>query len=383
MSQRYFASISPGLEALLLDELRHMKVRKCVSVRGGVEFEATARGFYEVMAWSRLANRVMLRLDVFRARDAMELYRKAGRIAWERVLPPGAEVVISSSAHQSRLKGSGEIADRVRDAILSTWREEWGTPPSFVPYDPALVGGKRQRLFVRLEDNQCTVSIDASGAPMFRRGWRHQTGAAPLRENMAAAMLQAISWAPGTPLLDPTCGSGTFLIEAAKRQRQQPPRIWEDTDYAFHHWPNYQPARWDAVTSKDEAEVPDTAHLWGQDVDSGVLAVAAENARRAGVLGDVIWDEGAVSEMKPQAAAGVLVSNPPYGERLSRYTGDHQKGPVEQSLFASFLAHFAGWRMGVLLPATYQPRKQGLVFTQLLSFSNGGLDVCFWEVTHA
>jgi len=242
MSQRYFAVITPGLEGALASELRSLPTRKRSVVEGGVGFEATGVGFYQVMHRSRLANRVYLRVDEFRARDPQELYRKAKRIDWARLLHPGQPVVVEGRSKASRIFGSGAVVARVEDGIADYWRERLDrTPPDF---------GHPQRLLARLHEDRCTLSLDAAGALMHRRGWRLAPGRAPLRENCAAALLQLLGWQPGVPLIDPMCGSGTFLIEAARWAATLPPRRW--SSYAFHHWANFNPARWESTCRRDE-----------------------------------------------------------------------------------------------------------------------------------
>ncbi|CAN0568594.1 unnamed protein product, partial [Laminaria digitata] len=249
MAQRYFAVTSPGLEEVLLDELKGFKIKKPKVLQGGVEFQATGRGFYQVLRGSRIAHRLYLRVDDFRARDAYELYRKSRRFEWERLLiggTPQRVVELRGVAHRSRLGGSGEVVDRVADGIYDRFVEELFVRPPKLMRDERYEGeGRTHSLMVRLSEDRCELNLEAAGRAMHQRGWREETGRAPIRESLAAAMLRMSGWAPGMPLLDPMCGSGTFVIEAARQVAGLEPRAW--TEYMAFDFVNANRELFDEV----------------------------------------------------------------------------------------------------------------------------------------
>lgn len=375
MAQRYFAVTTPGLEETLLQELRGFKVKKPKVMRGGVEFQATARGFYQVLHFARTTHRLYLRVDEFRARDVHELYKKTRRIDWERLLPVDAHapVQIRGVSHRSNVSGSGELVERVLDGVRDHFTLDLATAP------PTLL---RERdhvqnpitLMVRMSDDRCELSLEAAGRALHQRGWREESGEAPLRETLASAMLEMCGWQPGTPLLDPMCGSGTFLIEAARKTLERSPRCW--SDYAALRWANANPELFEEVrgeVSEEAAPAPEEVTIFGQDRDVGVLLKASRNARRAGVQRLVQLKEEPVSQLLPPLALpGLMICNPPYGERLRR------DGAI-QELLARAEEHFEGWRLALVLPRDFDMRTARVPMEELGRFTNGGLPVTLWQ----
>jgi len=369
MSQKYFAVTTPGLEQALHDELRALRTRKRVILKGGVEFEATNKGFYQAVYHSRVANRIYLRLDSFRAKDTYELHRKSKRFAWERVLPPGCEVALEATTRRSKRKGTGEIENTVLYGIQDHFKELGETPPTRAhEFDNTPF-----RLLVRLEDNRCTLSIDAAGRSMHQRGWRQEIGRAPLRENVACALLNLIGWKPGVPLLDPMCGAGTFVIEAARMHKGLPPRQW--SDYAFHHWANFQSETWEKIVAETSEPVEGELALAGSDNNKGIIGISERNAERAEITEEVSFQLRQAQAIMPHSEnPGFVVLNPPYGARLPRFS------QTELDMFTQFIKHFPGWTMGMLMPEAAKPEFDGLHFEELTAFRNGGMPVRFWKI---
>lgn len=376
MAQRYFAAVSPGLEEPLLRELRTMRVKKLTIDEGGVEFQATSRGFYQVLHNSRIASRIYLRVDDFRARDRQELYRKSRRIDWERLLNPFQPLFIDATSRRSSLTGTGEITDVITDGITDHFEKDLKqrNVPKVTYKDPHSI-----RLVARLSTNRCTLSLDAAGQPMHRRGWRAAAGKAPLRENIACALLETLGWKPGLPLLDPMCGAGTFLIEAARYAQKIPPRDWKE--YPNQKWENFQSEQWEKVTSSEELlETAKLDTLFGQDKNAGVLRKAVSNARGAQVEFDIQFERETLENILPPCEQkGFIIANPPYGHRLERE--ESGKSP-ERLLTERFADHFEGWTLGLLLPEESWPVHPKLKIEKALSFQNGGLPVHFWILTH-
>lgn len=375
MAQTYFASTQPGLEAALLAELRALKIKKPRQLTGGVEFQATYATLYEANLTLRTATRIWLRLDEFRARDTSELYRKCRRFDWERLL--GSELCIDVRAHsqQSRMVHTGTIVEVVEQAISEHFSQDLQRPaPTFGDDENA------QRLMVRIEGDRCEISLDSSGARLQQRGWRTQAGPAPLRENIAAGLLGLCGWQPHQPLLDPMCGSGTILIEAALLATHTAPNL--ERSFAFERWQNTDAARVAALRERLSSEFTsdDSAPLLGFDVDPSVLDAAHANARRAGVNARLNLTPAPLRDLTaPDTAPGWIITNPPYGERL-------QSGDALPTLLERWQTELPHWSLGFIWPRDRAAEVQKLAGDRLSVVStifNGGISVDLWTSSPA
>jgi putative N6-adenine-specific DNA methylase len=339
-----FAVAAPGLEPLVARELSAIGVR-AQPVPGGVGFHATSAQLYAANLWLRIASRVIVRLATLRASAFYELERQARRVPFERFIAPGSSVEIHVSCHKSKLYHSDAVAERIRQAIARRSRLGDGT-------DGALV-------LVRLFHDECTISIDSSGALLHRRGYRLATAKAPLRETLAAAMIVASEWDTRSALVDPFCGSGTIPIEAVWIARRRAPGI--QRAFGFMKWPEFDAALWNTACEQARAnELPAAGTpIVGADRDAGGIAAALANAERAGVTGDVELRVQTISELQAPATTGWLVTNPPWGVRVGE--------PAKlRDLFARFgqvaRERLPGWHVTLLAPAVVtNPARLGLV----------------------
>lgn len=318
-----YAVTVPGLEPLLVQELtalgipaspaRSARERGTLSPDpGGVEFEASLSDLYRVNLHLRTASRVLARLGEFQAPGFEELKKHISRLPWEQVLRPGMSVSVRVTCHKSRLYHSDAVAREVAASITS----RLGKPVHLASFNES-AKPLPQLIVVRLVHDHCTVSVDTTGELLHRRGYRLETAKAPLRENLAAGLLLASGWQPTTPLIDPFCGSGTLPIEAALIARQIAPG--KNRRFAFMNWPNYDPAVWKEVyqqaLAREQAEAP--ALILGSDRDEGAIRIANANAARAGVLENIEWKCQSFSAIEPPKGPGWVVTNPPYGVRVS------------------------------------------------------------------
>ncbi len=214
-----FAVCQPGLERIVADELRALGIANPRPVLGGAEFRGFLTHLYRVNLWSRTTERVLLRLREFRAESFRELHHKAARTAWEEFLLPGCEVSIRATCHKSILMHTGGVAERIVNGIS----DRLGQPSKPITTDEENKSARSNFIVVRIGDDRCQISLDASGALLHFRGYRQATAKAPLRETLAAAMLLSSGWTPDRSLLDPFCGSGTIPIEAGLIARKIPP----------------------------------------------------------------------------------------------------------------------------------------------------------------
>ena len=302
-----FAVAAPGLEPLVQAELEGLAGPFRIAVEapeaGGVSFRADLAGLYAANLHLRIASRVLVRVGAFHASAFHELERRGRRLPWAGFLPPGTPARFRVTSRKSKLYHQDAVAQRlltVSGAVPAADREA-------------------QEFVVRLFRDECTVSADASGELLHRRGYRLATAKAPLRETLAAAMLAGAGWNGAVPLLDPMCGSGTIPIEAALLARRIPPGLGRG--FAFERWPGFDATVWERVRAAARERIASHAAvpLLGSDRDAGAVAAAAANAERAGVGHDVVWRRTAISGIEPPAAPGLVLSNPPYGARVGYF----------------------------------------------------------------
>lgn len=367
-----FASCAPGLEGVLEGELAELGLIKPRLVLGppaepgGVAFEGDLRALARANRESRLAERVLLRHGPFPAADFAALERGASLLPWERYLRPGAPVAVRAEAKASRLYHEKGIAERVAKGIGLRLKKV--SPP--VPYDEAK---PVPLVYVRVENDRCLVGVDSSGPPLHRRGWRLQTAKAPLRETLAAALIRASGWDRTSPLLDPFCGSGTIAIEAALWARGVPPGAGRR--FAFMDWPGLEGEAWAGEAGAARA-APSAPRILASDRDAGAVEAARANAERAGVADAVEFSTRAVSAVEPPRGPGWVVTNPPYGVRVS-------EGKDLRDLYAGLgkvlKARCGGWQVGLLTSEPALARSVGIGLEPGLSTLNGGLSVRIWR----
>ncbi len=364
MSQNWFATCAPGLEEILRAEIRDLGGRKAKLATGGVEFDASNKAAYNVLYNLRTAHRLYLRVDEYRARDLPELYNKARRIPWERVIDASHRVRINAYSINSRETHTDKIAESTGYAIREHFEEELKVAAPEITTE-----GGEQLVMVRVEENRCTISLDASGELLFRRGWREHQGEAPLRESYAAAMLYGLEWSPDEALVDPMCGAGTIAIEAATMAAGRPPGSMRE--FQLQTWANFREDSWPEAPAPREGN----PYIYASDRDAEVVQAAKTNVEAAGVKVHV--DVHDVAELEPPAPSGLLIANAPYGVRLD-------DGAMESihALCSTFETRFAGWRMGVLAHRDVTLPVKTSKATVVADFRNGGIPVRLWRVEH-
>lgn len=366
-----FAVCAPGLEAVVAAELQALGLRPAPPTAGGVAFSGGLPELYRANRELRAASRVLVRLGRFHAAEFWELHKKTARLPWERYLPTGAALALRATCHKSRLYHSDAVAERVARAI----GERLGRPvmPHAVTEDAEALPGAL--VVIRLAHDDCTVSVDSSGELLHRRGYRLATAKAPLRETLAAGVVLASGWDKAAPLADPFCGSGTLVIEAALLAAGIAPGA--QRRFAFMDWPGFQPSAWEAVAQPPAPAGPPPV-LWASDRDAGAVQAARANAERAGVATQITFAEHALSAFTPPPGEGWIVTNPPYGLRVS------EAGAL-RDLYARFgevlRERCPGWRVAFLCPEARLAHATGLRLdpNQAPPLAHGGLRVRLWQ----
>lgn len=373
---RFFASCARGLEELLATDLRtHAGVEPRVAV-AGVQFTATLAEAYRLCLWSRIASRVFVQLAEIPAADAPQLLAGVTDQPWELHIPPGATFAIDFSGTSTTLRNTLFNARCVKDGIVDRLRALTGARPDVDVRAPDV------RVSARLHRDRVTLGIDLCGDALHRRGYRGGTGAAPLKESLAAAVLLRGDWpriaAAGGMLFDPACGSGTLLIEGAAMAQRQAPGLTRDL--AAQRWPGHDRAAWDAACAEARAQQLDIAalpRLLGADADGRVLGHARENAGRAGVAAAIHFEQAPLARVDTVldggAEAGLLVCNPPYGERMGEVAA---LKPLYADLGRLVRERASDWNVAILTVDGPLVEALGLRFTRRYKVFNGAIECC-------
>ncbi|HEX5961761.1 MAG TPA: bifunctional 23S rRNA (guanine(2069)-N(7))-methyltransferase RlmK/23S rRNA (guanine(2445)-N(2))-methyltransferase RlmL [Rhodanobacteraceae bacterium] len=370
----FFATCPKGLEYLLRDELAALGCEAHEAL-AGVRFSGSLEDGYRACLESRLASRILLALSEFDAADAETLYAGVQAIDWSGHLAPDATLAIDASGSSGSLAHSGFAAQKVKDAIVDQCRERSGTRPTIRLERPDV------RLNLHLHKGRAIVSLDLSGEPLHRRGWRRDQGEAPLKENLACAMLLRARWpgtyAAGGALVDPMCGSGTLLIEAAWMAAGVAPALQRD-HFGFLGWRSHDAALWRGLHEAAQARALEglrglRACFFGSDSDPRMVAATTHNLQSAGVAGFVTLEKHDVAHLQRPGgfAHGLVITNPPYGERM----GDLAALPaLYRTLGERLKADFVGWRAAVLTSEPELEHALGLGADKHYALFNGAIE---------
>ncbi|MGH8595021.1 MAG: bifunctional 23S rRNA (guanine(2069)-N(7))-methyltransferase RlmK/23S rRNA (guanine(2445)-N(2))-methyltransferase RlmL [Gammaproteobacteria bacterium] len=352
MLSRYFATCPKGTADLLATELRLFGAEHVVERTGGVAFEGTLETAYRACLWSRTANRILLIIARFAAADSNELYAGAAAVHWLAHLAPTGRLAVDAVTDHAVLSHPHFVAQRIKDAVVDQVREQTGVRPSVDIDDPDL------RINVYLDRGTAQIAIDLAGVSLHQRGYRGRHGTAPLKENLAAAILLRAGWpelaAGGAPLVDPMCGSGTIAIEGALIAADIAPGLLRRA-FGLQRWCGHDDRLWQGLiqeaAERREKGFSRLPQIVGFDVDPSSIEAARQNLTRAGLQGYVQIETRAVeraSPLSPGSGAGLVVCNPPYGKRLA----DADLGDLYRAFGRSLRQHFANWEVAVLSTPT-------------------------------
>jgi putative N6-adenine-specific DNA methylase len=374
-----FLPCAAGVEELLAQEVHDitgLQGEDLRSHRGGVLVRASWRDAMRLNLHSRLAQRVLIELSNTPYRTEQDLYEAASNVAWEIWFTPKQSFKIEVTAQHSPLTSLNFAALRVKDAVADRFRFKTGVRPDVNVQWPDA------RIYLHLTTERATVYIDTSGEALFKRGWRADKGDAPLKETLAAAMLAASGWDASTPLYDPCCGSGTIAIEAAQIACNIAPGSLRR--FGFEKLLPFQPHVWSAIQQQAEAaEHPPEVEIFGSDVAHRMVDFASRNAERAGVAEFIQFRGGDALQRMPPAPAGVMLLNPPYGERIevAGVAGQREAAQTEDGsgdFFPQLASHwkknYAGWTAWMLTPDLKLPGKMRLKESRRVPMWNGPIE---------
>jgi len=372
MSEVFFSPVPRGLEEALSEELRTLGANEVRPVPGGVVWQGDWLTCWRANLESRLATRVLWRVGNGRYRGEADIYRLAQSLTWAKWFTPNETIRVFVTARQSPLKSLEFITLRIKDAVCDHFRAVRGSRPSVDTAHPMV------RIYAFLDRDEVTLYLDTSGEPLYKRGFKPGTVEAPLKENLAAGILQLTGWRGDAeePLVDPMCGSGTFLIEAAQIALDIAPGLGRQ--FAFERLRSFDASAWDTLRKAAEARRKPVRVLpiHGSDIAGGQLRRTRENLAAAGLESCVSLTKADLLEYSPPAAGGVMVANPPYGVRLGE---EEELAAFYPRLGDVLKQRWAGWRCYFLSADMSLPRAIGLKASRRTPLFNGALECRLFE----
>lgn len=371
MAETFFSPCPRGLEAALAEELTALGAQQVTPVNGGVGFAGDWTLCWRANLESRIATRVLWRLTEARYRSEEDIYRAAYAPTWARWFTPDETIRVYVTAKRAPVKSLEFVTLRIKDAVCDHFRSVSGRRPNVDTVDPDV------RVHAFLSRDTVTLYIDTSGEPLYKRGFKRAAVEAPLKENLAAGILLLSGWKPGEEaLVDPMCGSGTFLIEAAQMALDVAPGLGRR--FGFEKLKSFDRAAWARLRAEAEARRKPVAPLqiFGSDVVGLQVGKTRENLAAAGLEECVRLLQADVLDLDPPAETGVMVANPPYGVRLGE---ESELADFYPKLGDALKAHWPGWRCYFLSADPALPRGMGLKASRRTPLFNGALECRLFE----
>ncbi|GAP95038.1 THUMP domain-containing class I SAM-dependent RNA methyltransferase [Leptolyngbya sp. NIES-2104] len=362
---QYFATVARGLETIAVQELEQLGASQVEPGFCGVSFSGDLALLYRVNLWARLPFRILMKLHEFPCQDAEDLYQGVRSIDWSSYLTTDMTLAVSATGKTKQLNHTHFTALQVKNAIVDQQQDQFSDRSNVELQSPDL------QINVHLDQDRCTVSLDSSGESLHRRGYRPAVGAAPLKESLAAALIQLSEWQPEQFFYDPLCGSGTLPLEASLKALNVAPGLFRER-FGFETWLDA-----DLTLLEDLIQAAETSQLeqlpapiWGSDRSADVIDQAMVNATQCGVSNHVYFTTLDLSDVTAPSDSGVLFCNPPYGERLGR---DSDLGAFYKRLGDVLKQEFKGWTAFVLSGNKELAQSIGLRSSQRFAVYNGAL----------
>ena len=368
---KYFAICPRGLEPLLAEELTAIGGEEVQAIAGGVFFSGEWTVCYRANLESRLATRILWHIVKGPYAKEDDIYRLAVRQLWPNHFAVSSTMRVVTTAIKCPLKSLDYVTLRVKDAVCDRFREDLGERPNIETRNPDV------SIHVFLTENECTLYLDTSGQPLWQRGFRKASVDAPLKENLAAGILKMTGWQPGTPLVDPMCGSGTFLLEAIQVALDRAPGL--DRTFSFERLRHFQAIEWANIRSAAEARVKpaERMEIRGYDIDERAVRATRRNLQEAGFGNLVTVDCADVLEVQPLTEHGIMVANPPYGERIGE---QEELAAFYPQLGSALKRYWAGWNCFFFTADLRLPKLVGLKPSRKTPLFNGPLECRLFEI---
>lgn len=366
----YFIPTAKGLAPLLEVELKDLGIENTKQIAGGVSFDGSLEQGYQVCLWSRFASRVLLKLSEFKVIDPMDLYLGCSNIPWETHFDVDKTFSIDFSGSNDEIRNTQFGALKIKDAIVDRFRKKFDERPNVEKRDADI------RFNGRLFKDKASIYLDLSGSPLHLRGYRTIAGEAPLRETLAAGIIKRSGW-KGEALLDPMCGSGTLVIEAAMMSLNIAPGSLREK-FGFDQWKKHDVELWQTLKTSAQVygkrAVKDCdARFYASDLSKEMISIARQNAQRAGVAELIEFSVQDAKKIQPpeELSTGMLISNPPYGERLGGFSDTIS---LYTELGHHFKEAFAGWNLSMFAMDTELLSCLGMRAGRSYKFFNGPIE---------
>ncbi len=359
------------MEGLLADEVKELGGTNIEKITRGIKCEGSPEFLYRANLSLRTALKILVPIHTFHARNEKELYDQMMQFDWSNFLDVNQTFAIDNVVFSELFKHSKFVALKAKDALVDQYRNKYRRRPSVDTEKPDV------QFNLHCANDFFTISLDSSGSPLNQRGYRETGHQAPMNEVLAAGMIKLAGWSKGTPLVDPMCGSGTILVEAAMMAMNMPPNL-KRKDFGFRTWPEYSPTLWSRVKSEEESKMrKPSLDFIGIDVDPNAVTIARKSLSKIGLRREVKIREGDFRDFKPISDHGLIITNPPYGERI----GDDIEAFYE-SMGDKFKNDFKGYDAWIISSNKKALKKIGLSYSEKMTLFNGPLecDYCHYKL---
>lgn len=365
MIYNYFATVAPSLEVIASQELEQLGAKEVIPEVSGIRFRGDKKLLYRVNLWARTIFRVLLPIAEVKSYNAQQLYDSVQKIDWENYLQPDQTLAVNCTGSNKNLNHTHFTALQIKNAIIDQQRQKFGKRSSVDVQQPDLL------INAHIYQNLCILSLDSSGESLHRRGYRPAMGLAPLKETLAAALLNMAQWKPELAFLDPLCGSGTLPLEAALKALNIAPGLFRQR-FGFQSWLDFDESLWqDLVTQAKENQLSLlSAPIIGSDNSADVLQQAYSNAQSCGVSHYIKFIQAELSQIEAPASEGIIICNPPYGKRIGN---PQELGVLYKQLGDIFKQRFKGWTAYILTGNKELSKQVGLKTSRRIPIDNGGL----------
>ncbi len=361
-----------GFEGILADEIKELGGEKIQKITRGIKCEGNPEFLYRANLSLRTALKILVPIHTFKAKNEKELYDRMMDFDWSIFLDVDQTFAIDNVVFSELFKHSKFVALKAKDAIVDQYRNKYRRRPSINTDNPDVLFN------LHCANDQFTISMDSSGAPLNQRGYREDGHRAPMNEVLAAGMIKLSNWDKGKALVDPMCGSGTILVEAAMIAMNMAPNI-NRKDFGFRTWPEFSPVLWSRVKNEEQSKMrKPSLDFTGLDIDSNAVGLARKSLSKIGLRREVKIREMDFRDFKPLSEEGTIITNPPYGERI----GEDDINAFYTSMGDAFKQNFAGFDAWIISSNKAAMKKIGLNYSSRHTLFNGPLecDYCHYEL---
>lgn len=364
MTISYFATTARGLEEITAQELIRLGATAVEPKFTGVSFEGDRALLYKVNLWARTIFRVLQPIHNIQSNNPEQLYRNVRSIDWSEYVQPDQTIAVRCTGKNPQLNNSHVTAIQIKNAIVDQQQQKHGVRSNVDTIEPDIV------INAHIEENNCILSLDSTGESLHRRGYRSAMGLAPLKETLAAALLYITEWTPEQALMDPFCGSGTIILEAALMGLNIAPALYRQK-FCFQHWTDYDAKLWDNLLKEAKmSQKQNLPPMIGTDADADIIKQAQSNAKACEIRDQVKFYQQHLVDITAPAESGILICNPPYGKRISEVEALF---PLYKLLGDIFKQRFKGWTAYVLTGNKELSKKVGLRTSARIPINNGGI----------